>query len=65
MTSRIKTVVINGARAGYNIPEIAMYLSVHKHKVTYKEYRQFVKWAKRNYEFYYWLRARLNAEYKE
>lgn len=64
MNDKIKTVVINGAKAGYNIPEIALYLSGHKDKVTHREYLQFTRWAKRNYKFYYWLRSRLNALYR-
>ena len=63
MTSKIKTVVINGAKAGYNIPELALYLCFHKDKVTHREYLQFTKWARRNEKFYYWLRTRLNAKY--
>lgn len=62
MNGKIKTVILNGAKKGLNIPEIALYLCCHKDKITHREYLQFVKWAKQNSDFYYWLCNRLYAD---
>lgn len=65
MNSKIKTVIINAAREGYNLPELALYLTGNRDVVANaSEYLNFIKWAKGNEQFYYWLRSRLNAAYR-
>lgn len=65
MSIKIKTVVINAAKKGYNLPEIALYLIGNRNIVANtSEYLQFIEWAKNNEQFYYWLRSRLNANYR-
>ena len=64
MNNKIKTVIINAARAGFNLVEIALFFCGHKDKITHSEYLQFTKWAREKEQFYYWLRRRLNADYR-
>lgn len=64
MSVAIKKAIIRGARYGFNIPELAIYFTFHKDKITHNDYLGFCKWAKGNENFYYWLRKKLNAEYR-
>ena len=63
MDSKIKKAIVRAAGHGFNIPELGLYFCNSKDKVSYKEYRSFVDWAKGKADFYYWLRSRLNAKY--
>ena len=64
MNKKINQAVVRAARYGFNIPETVFWLSMHKDRVVKKEFDSFIVWAKDNDEFYYWLRARLNSDYK-
>lgn len=64
MRKHIRNAIINGAKVGLNIPELALYFCSNKDKVTHKDYMAFCSWAKSNEKFFYWLRSRLNVDYK-
>lgn len=65
MSIKIKTTIINAAKKGHNLPELALYLIGNRDVISNSsEYSQFIEWAKNNGHFYYWLRSRLNVNYR-
>lgn len=61
MNDFIKRTIIKSAWIGYNIPELALEFCCHKDKITHEEYLAFCNWAKKNENFYYWLKKRLHS----
>lgn len=62
--NKIKNTIIQAAELGLNIPELALVFCFNKNKISYKEYDAFCIWIDKNASFYYWLRSRLNGNYR-
>lgn len=64
MGDSVRKAIIRAAQNGMNVIELALYFTCHKDKVTHEQYLLFCRWVKRNENFYYWLRCRLNPKFR-